>query len=78
MNYIVTTTWSHPNEINKAEMADYQKNHSDRPEVVNIYWFELTQKPTARLSSIKTRLLTKPTCRVYKRNETKEKSPAHI
>ena len=44
MNYIVTTTWSHPNEINKAEMADYQKNNSDRPEVVNIYWFEVDPK----------------------------------
>ena len=41
MNYIVTTTWSHPNEINKAEMADYQKNNSDRPEVVSMYWFEV-------------------------------------
>ena len=41
MNFIVMTTWSHPNEINKAVMADYQKNHSDRPEVVNIYWFEV-------------------------------------
>mgnify|MGYP001242068855 FL=1 len=44
MNYIVTTTWSHPNEINKAEMADYQKNNSDRPEVVNMYWFEVDPK----------------------------------
>ena len=44
MNYIVTTTWSHPNEMNKAEMADYQKNNSDRPEVVNIYWFEVDPK----------------------------------
>ena len=44
MNYIVTTTWSHPNEINKAEMADYQKNNSDRPEVVNMYWFEVYPK----------------------------------
>ena len=44
MNYIVTTTWSHPNEINKAEMADYQKNNSERPEVVNIYWFEVDPK----------------------------------
>ena len=44
MNYIVTTTWSHPNEINKAEMADYQKKNSDRPEVVNMYWFEVDPK----------------------------------
>ena len=44
MNYIVTTTWSHPNEMNKAEMADYQKKFSDRPEVVNIYWFEVDPK----------------------------------
>ena len=44
MNYIVTTTWSHPNEINKAEMADYQKKFSDRPEVVNMYWFEVDPK----------------------------------
>ena len=44
MNYIVTTTWSHPNEMNKAEMADYQKKHGDRPEVVNIYWFEVDPK----------------------------------
>ena len=44
MNYIVTTTWSHPNEMNKAEMADYQKKFSDRPEVVNMYWFEVDPK----------------------------------
>ena len=44
MNYIVTTTWSHPNEINKVEMADYQKKNSDRPEVVNMYWFEVDPK----------------------------------
>ena len=40
----MTTTWSHPNEINKAEMADYQKKFSDRPEVVNMYWFEVDPK----------------------------------
>ena len=44
MNYIVTTTWSHPNEMNKAEMADYQKKNGDRLGVLNIYWFEVDPK----------------------------------
>ena len=44
MNYIVTTTWSHPNEINKAEMADYQKKNGDRLGVLNIHWFEVDPK----------------------------------
>ena len=41
MNYVVTTTWSHPAEMNKAEMAMFQQTFSDNPDLLNIYWFEI-------------------------------------
>tara|TARA_E500000081_G_C5840407_1_gene221825 strand:+ start:196 stop:525 length:330 start_codon:yes stop_codon:yes gene_type:complete len=44
MNYIVTTTWSHPAEMNKEKLADLQKQYADIPEVLNIYWFEVDPK----------------------------------
>ena len=28
MNYVVTTTWSHPAEMNKAKMAEFQQTFS--------------------------------------------------
>jgi len=41
MNYVVTTTWSHPAEMNKEEMATFQQTFSDNPDLLNIYWFEI-------------------------------------
>ena len=44
MNYIVTTTWSHPAEMNKEKLADLQKSFAHISEILNIYWFEIDPK----------------------------------
>ncbi len=56
MNYVVTTTWSHPAELNKAEMAEFQQQFSDNPNLLNIYWFEVDAMTHGSVSIFKDRM----------------------
>ena len=57
MNYVVTTTWSHPAEMNKAEMAEFQQTFSDNPDLLNIYWFEIDPTTHGSVSIFRDKLL---------------------
>ena len=53
MNYMVTTTFSHPSEMDKTLMKEYQKNLGDNPYIENIWWFEIDAKTHGSIVSYK-------------------------
>ena len=53
MNYMVTTTFSHPSEMDKTFMKEYQKNLGDNPYIENIWWFEIDAKTHGSIVSYK-------------------------
>ena len=53
MNYMVTTTFSHPSEMDKTFMKEYQKNLGDNLYIENIWWFEIDAKTHGSIVSYK-------------------------
>ena len=41
MQYVVSTIWKHPAEMDKDRMREVQAQWRDNDKLVNIYWFEI-------------------------------------
>lgn len=50
MNYVVSTIWKHPDDMDKARMREVQSQWRDNPNLVNIYWFEIDSQTHGSVS----------------------------
>jgi len=50
MNYIVSTIWKHPVDMDKARMREVQSQWRDNANLVNIYWFEIDSQTHGSVS----------------------------
>lgn len=50
MNYVVSTIWKHPDDMDKARMREVQSQWRDNPNLVNIYWFEIDSRTHGSVS----------------------------
>ncbi len=41
MQYVVSTIWKHPADMDQARMREVQAQWRDNENLVNIYWFEI-------------------------------------
>ena len=50
MNYVVSTIWKHPADMDKARMREVQTQWRDNPNLVNIYWCEIDSRTHGSVS----------------------------
>ncbi len=41
MQYVVSTIWKHPSDMDKDAMREVQAQWRENENLVNIYWFEI-------------------------------------
>ena len=55
MQYVVSTIWKHPADMDKDKMREVQAQWRENGNLVNIYWFEIDSMTHGSVSIFKSR-----------------------